>query len=169
MNKCVFLDRDGVLNREIGEYAYRLDHFIVEDGVPEALRRLKADGYLLIVITNQAGISKGLYTEKDVMTCYNHLQERCDFLLNDIYFCPYHPAITNSLCRKPDSLMFERAIHKYNIDTAYSWMVGDSERDILPAKKLGMTTIQVGRDLQHSLASFTARGLKEAAEIILSH
>lgn len=167
MNKCVFLDRDGVLNREIGEYAYRPDHFIINTGVAEALKELKAEGYLLIVITNQAGISKGLYRDEDVQICHDLLQQECGGLIDDIYYCPYHPSSTNSLCRKPDSLMFEKAIAKYRIDPSVSWMVGDAERDILPAKKLGIRTIQVGEGEKSPVADFNAGDILSAARIIL--
>jgi D-glycero-D-manno-heptose 1,7-bisphosphate phosphatase len=166
-SKCVFLDRDGVLNREIGEYAYRLDQFVVNPGVVEALKLLKAHDFLLIVMTNQAGISKGLYTDQHVWLCHDHLQEVCGHLIDDIYFSPYHSSVTESLSRKPGTLMFERAIAKYNIDPHASWMVGDAERDIVPAKKLGLKTIQVGEELTESIADFLAKDLAEAAAIIV--
>jgi D-glycero-D-manno-heptose 1,7-bisphosphate phosphatase len=168
MTKCIFLDRDGVINREMGEYTYRLDRFVVNPGVVDALKLLKENGFLLIVLTNQAGISKGLYTEQDVWICHDHLQETCGQLIDDIYFCPYHSSITESLCRKPGSLMFEKAIAKHKIDPLSSWMVGDTERDIIPARKLSINTIQVGADVKDSQADFVARDLLEAANIIIS-
>ena len=168
VQKCVFLDRDGVLNREIGDYAYRLDHFEVNTGVGDALKLLKENGFLLIIITNQAGISKGLYTDEHVLTCHQHLQEVCQNLIDDIYYCPYHPSITESLSRKPDSLMFEKAIAKYNINPLKSWMAGDAERDIVPAKKLHLNTIQVGEKVENSLADMVAGNLLEAAGMIIN-
>jgi D-glycero-D-manno-heptose 1,7-bisphosphate phosphatase len=167
-SKCVFLDRDGVLNREIGDYAWRLDHFEVNPGVAEALKILKDHGYLLIVVTNQAGISKGLFKEEDVLTCHDYLQESCGNLIDDIYYCPYHPSVTESLLRKPGSLMFEKAIAKYKIEASSSWMVGDAERDIVPAKKLHLKTIQVGEGLMGSLADFTVKDLLGAARLIVA-
>ena len=116
MNKCVFLDRDGVLNEDRTDYVYRVEDFIIPDGVPEALRSLKEAGYLLIVVTNQAGIAKGLYTRDDMMACYNYLQEQCGHLIDDIYYSPHHPAYdSHSLTRKPDSLLLEKAMAKYDI------------------------------------------------------
>ncbi|MDX5437853.1 MAG: HAD-IIIA family hydrolase, partial [Pontibacter sp.] len=73
MQKCVFLDRDGVLNRERGDYTYSLEHFEVLPHVPEALKMLKENGYLLIVVTNQAGVAKGLYQKSDVLACHQKL------------------------------------------------------------------------------------------------
>ena len=102
MNKCVFLDRDGVLNVDRSDYVYRVDDFIIPPGVVEGLQRLKEAGYMLIVITNQAGIAKGLYTRADVMRCHQYLQEQCGYLIDDIYFSPHHPDYdTRSLTRKP--------------------------------------------------------------------
>ncbi|MFW5761038.1 MAG: D-glycero-alpha-D-manno-heptose-1,7-bisphosphate 7-phosphatase [Cyclobacteriaceae bacterium] len=165
-NKCVFLDRDGVINHELGDYAYRLDHFKIIDGVIEALQKLKENGYLLIIVTNQAGIAKNLYTEQDVRRCHQYLQNSCSHLIDDLYFSPHHPTVTESLLRKPDSLMFEKAIAKYKIDPFTSWMIGDTERDILPAKKLHLKTIGIGK-AANAKPDFVAENLLEAADIII--
>ena len=146
MNKCVFLDRDGVLNVERGDYTYALGDFQIIEGVKEALVKLKEAGYLLIVITNQAGIAKGLYDKGAVLACHEKLQKEIGGLIDDLYYSPYHPISTESLGRKPGSLLFEKAIAKYNINPFESWMVGDRERDLVPAKKLGMQTVLVGAD-----------------------
>ena len=165
--KCVFLDRDGVLNRERGEYTYKLDDFEVLAGVPEALRLLKDNGYLLIVVTNQAGIAKQLYKKEDVLACHNKLQDSCQSLVDAIYYAPGHPNYSESLSRKPDSLMLERAIAKYNIDPAQSWMVGDSLRDIEAAEKVGVNSILVGDKYEAGTYPFQVKDLWEAAQVIL--
>ncbi len=138
MQKCVFLDRDGVLNTDLGTYAYQLDSLRIIDGVPKALRRLKAHGYRLIVITNQAGIVKGLYTAKEVWACHQKIQEACGGLLDALYYAPLHPSVSESLARKPGTLLFERAIARFHADVQNSWMIGDQERDLLPAKQVGI-------------------------------
>ncbi|MBC8154318.1 MAG: HAD family hydrolase [Bacteroidetes bacterium] len=144
MKKCVFLDRDGVLNEDRTDYVYRIEDLIIPDGVAEGLRLLKDAGYMLIVITNQAGIAKGLYTRHDVMRCYDYLQEQCGHLLDDIYYCPHHPDYdTQSLRRKPDSLLLEKAIAKYQIDVQDSWMVGDRMGDIKAGQRVGVRTIHI--------------------------
>lgn len=144
MNKCIFLDRDGVLNEDRTDYVYRIEDFIIPDGVVEGLQLLKKAGYLLIVITNQAGIAKGLYTRNDVMRCYSYLQEQCGNLIDDIYYCPHHPDYdSQSLCRKPDSLLLEKAIAKYNINAEKSWMVGDALRDMHAGKRVGVRTVHI--------------------------
>ena len=109
MNKCIFLDRDGVLNVERGEYSYKPEDFIIEHKVPEALKKLKELGYYLVVITNQAGIAKGIYGAEDVLRCHETLQKSCGHVIDKLYFSPYHQNFTESLSRKPDSLMFEKA------------------------------------------------------------
>lgn len=166
--KCVFLDRDGVLNRERGEYTYKLDEFEVLPGVPEALRLLKQNGYLLIVVTNQGGIAKKLYRKADVKACHNKLQDCCDSLIDAIYYAPGHPNFSESLSRKPDSLMLERAMAKYNIDPAQSWMVGDSLRDIEAADKVGVKSILVGDKYNAGTYTLQVKDLWEAAQVILS-
>lgn len=165
-NKCVFLDRDGVINQELGDYAYRLDHFKIIPGVKEALQQLKSAGFLLIVITNQAGIAKNRYTAKEVMACHYHLQKTCGFLVDDLYFSPHHPTVTESLLRKPDSLMFEKAMAKHKINAGLSWMVGDSARDIYPAQKMKLSTIGIGKAAQAN-PDYVAQNLLEAVNIIL--
>ena len=123
MAKAVFLDRDGVINQEMGQYTYRLDDFVILPNVKEALSYLKSLNFALIVITNQAGISKGLYRARDVKILHHQMEEMLNHLLDGIYYCPYHPSITNSLSRKPDSLMFERAGAKFDLSLPDSWMV----------------------------------------------
>lgn len=168
MNKCIFLDRDGVLNKEIGDYVYRTEDLIIPDGTAEALRYLKEAGYLLIVITNQAGIAKGLYTRNDVRKCHEYIQQQVGHVLDDLYFCPHHPSYsTASLLRKPDSLMLEKAIAKYQIDTSASWMIGDALRDVQAGKKAGVRTIHLTDTPAHSVGDFALNTLLEAAELVL--
>lgn len=165
--KCIFLDRDGVINKDRVNYAYTLDTFVILDGVIEALQKLKEAGYLLIIITNQSGIAKGIYTTEDVFMCHDYLQEQSNNAIDDLYYAPYHPTITESLTRKPDSLMLERAIAKYKIDITQSWMLGDKERDLMPAKKLGLSTILIDSAKPSDIADEEAKSLLDAAERII--
>ncbi|BDC99964.1 HAD family hydrolase [Persicobacter psychrovividus] len=167
MEKCIFLDRDGVLNVERGEYTFRLEDFEIEAGVGEALKRLKDAGYRLVVITNQAGIAKGLYTKADVLACHEKLQANTGRLIDAIYYCPHHPTKSESIARKPGTLMFERAIAKYNIDPIQSFMVGDQERDLVPAKKLGMGTVRVAPTKVETDGDHFCFSLLEASDYIL--
>lgn len=162
LNKCIFLDRDGVLNQERGEYTYKLEDFVILDGVKESLEILKESGFLLIVITNQAGIAKGLYKREDVLNCHTYSQTQTSGLIDDIYFCPHHPISTESLLRKPDSLMIEKAVAKWGIDIDTSFMVGDSIRDIQAAEKLGIRGILVGNKEEGHETASRAKNLLDA-------
>ncbi len=166
MNKCIFLDRDGVINVDYVDYVYDLQKFAFIDGVQEALQKFKDAGYLLILITNQSGIVKGIYKEEDVMIVYNHIQAETNNALDGIYYAPYHENWTRSLTRKPDSLMLEKAIAKYDIDIKASWMIGDKERDLSPAKKLGLHTAIVENSCDW--AEVKGKNLIEACEQILA-
>jgi D-glycero-D-manno-heptose 1,7-bisphosphate phosphatase len=168
MNKCIFLDRDGVLNEEVGSYVFKKEDFKILEGVKEAIQKLKAAGYLLIVITNQSGIAKGLYTKTEVLACHEILQKECNYLIDDLYFCPHHEDFdTASLLKKPNSLMIEKAIAKHNIDPSQSWMIGDQDRDITAGKKAGLRTIFVSKNTQETTAEAISNTLLEAVSILL--
>ncbi len=169
MNPCVFLDRDGVLNVERGTYTWRISDFEVIDGVRESLEKLKKNGFLIIVVTNQAGVTRGLYTKSDMKKCNDYLLKQTSRMIDDIYYATAHPEYTESLLRKPDSLMFEKAIAKYQINPASSWMVGNSDRDLLPAIKLGIRTIFVGKSTHIPENRYYVPSLLEAAEIIIEN
>lgn len=142
MNKAIFLDRDGVINRKGSSYyIFREEEFLFNKGVIDALKHFKSEGYCLVIITNQGGISKGIFTE-------NHLQKLHNFMisqlkvykieLTDIFYCPHHPDVQKCSCRKPGTLLFEQAIKKHNINPAESFMIGDSTADIEAAQKMGI-------------------------------
>jgi len=168
-NRAVFLDRDGVLNEDNPQYTYRVENFKILPGVPDALDLLHAAGYKLIVVTNQSGIAQGIYTQEDMEKCHRHLQVACSHVIDHFYFSPYHPSVTNSLGRKPGTLLFEKAIERYNIDVRKSWMVGDRGRDIIPARFLGIRTIQIGDEIEkENRADEEVTSLLDAARLILS-
>lgn len=167
--KCVFLDRDGVLNEDANDYTYKVEDLIIPDDVVVGLQDLKKAGYLLIVVTNQAGIAKGLYTRQDVLNCHQYLQNLCGSVLDDIYFCPHHPQYSsNSLLRKPDSLMLEKAIAKYDIDTEASWMVGDRPRDIEAGQRVGLRTIHISPRVQSSSAYAHANKFSDVVQLVVN-
>ena len=169
MNKCVFLDRDGVLNVERGDYTWELDDFVIPDSVPNAIERIKEAGFQAIVVTNQAGLSKGLYDRKQMNACHDKLQQTVGDLLDKIYYSPYHPSVTESLTRKPDTLMLEKAQAKFDIDMRASWLVGDRERDIKCGKQMGLKTILISdQKSNETQADFLASDLSSAVDLILN-
>jgi D-glycero-D-manno-heptose 1,7-bisphosphate phosphatase len=144
MNKAIFLDRDGVLNHDKVDYVYTIAEFKIFNGVKEALKLLKQNGFKLIVITNQSGIAKGIYEEKDVYACFDYLQTETGHHIDDMYFCPHHPKFdTVCACRKPGTKMINDAILKYDIDASQSYMIGDAQRDITAGTNAGVTTIHI--------------------------
>lgn len=166
-NRAIFLDRDGVLNEDNPHYTYHVDNFKILPGVPEALSQLKSAGYWLIVVTNQSGISKGIYTIEQMKACHEYFQLNCGVAIDWFYFSPYHRSVTNSLLTKPGSLMFEKAIAKFKIEASKSWMVGDRGRDLIPARQLGIKTIQIGDEVEkENEGDYKVKSLLEAAGII---
>ncbi|WMJ73686.1 HAD-IIIA family hydrolase [Cytophagaceae bacterium ABcell3] len=170
MNKCIFLDRDGVINKDYVDYTYTVERFEILDGVIEALNCFKASGYRLVVITNQSGIVKGIYGHDDVKKCHEYFQRECGHLIDAFYYSPWHQNYTNSLSRKPGTLMFERAAAKFDIDMDRSWMIGDRERDLIPARKLGLQTILLEDEVNEgicSYADYVKDNLLDAAKFVL--
>lgn len=139
--KALFLDRDGVLNRERGDYTYSVEDFEVLADVADALKLAQAKGYLLIVISNQGGIAKGVFTQERVGKLHGILSDslaKQNIFFDEIYYCRHHNEVGKCICRKPDSLMLEKAIARFNIDVSRSVMIGDSQRDVEAAKKAGV-------------------------------
>lgn len=156
-----------MINKDFVDYAYTLDRFIILDGVREAVAMLKQAGYLLVVITNQSGIAKGVYSRAQMQECHDYMLQELGHQIDRIYYAPWHPNHSESLSRKPGTLMFERAIARFDVDIAASWMIGDKKRDLIPAIKMGLKTIQVdGHDDQ--MADFVEADLLGAAKRILA-
>ena len=147
MNKAIFLDRDGVINRKGGSYyIYRKEDFHLNEGLIAALNYFMLKGYLLVIITNQGGIAKGVYTEDHVKELHEYMTDLLrvhGVEIAGIYYCPHHPDVSKCECRKPGTLLFERAIKDFNIDPGKSYMIGDSEVDIEAAEKMGIKGILI--------------------------
>jgi D-glycero-D-manno-heptose 1,7-bisphosphate phosphatase len=144
--KAVFFDRDGVLNRELGRYVTHAEEFEVNNWVVLFMQSLKNAGYTFFVITNQGGISKGLYTHTDLFVIHTKLINTLaaqGITITEIYYCPHHSLQTQCLCRKPGSVMLEKAVAKYGVDVAKSFLIGDTERDIEAAERIGLKAFQI--------------------------
>jgi D-glycero-D-manno-heptose 1,7-bisphosphate phosphatase len=148
-NKAVFLDRDGVLNREMGDYVCRVEDFEILDNF-SALKTLQDKGYLLIVATNQGGLAKGWYSEEEMGKMHSRLktlygEHGVEF--TDIFYCPHHPNFTGDCdCRKPKPGLLLRGIEQYNLDASRSYFIGDRERDMEAAAAAGVNGILVDSD-----------------------
>ncbi|MBQ3675795.1 MAG: HAD family hydrolase [Bacteroidales bacterium] len=148
--KAIFLDRDGVINDGSLYYTYRISDFKFNDGLFEGLRMLRDAGFIFVVITNQAGVAKGLYSERDVEALHQYM---CDELrkqgieIAGVYYCPHYPEISGPCeCRKPGTLLIERAIKEFNIDRTQSFLIGDGSRDIEAAERAGITGIKINKN-----------------------
>ncbi len=157
--RCVFLDRDGVINREVGHLT-NLDDFELLENVSTAIGLLNAAGYLVICVTNQPVLARGQLTEDDLSKIHMKMEAALGeegAYLDKIYYCPHHPdsgfpGEVSELkmkceCRKPEPGMLLRAIHEFGIDPSLSWMIGDHIRDIDAGKSAGVRTVLVGSTL----------------------
>ncbi len=146
MSKVIFLDRDGVVNEERGDYTWRIEDFRLTIGLKRFIRLVQVKGFEIIIISNQGGIEKGIYTLEDVEKVHQFLKDELakeNLYLTDIYYCPHHPNSGKCLCRKPGSIMLEKAIACYAVDVTESYFIGDSNRDVEAGERVGLTCIKV--------------------------
>ncbi len=129
---ALFLDRDGVLNREIGGYITSMENFSILENIAPFLKRKQKEGFKLIVITNQGALEKEMLTLDLLQQIHTRMVNEYAALgvtFDEIYYCPHHHERSNCLCRKPKSLMVEKAIARFHINPNESIMIGDHERD----------------------------------------
>jgi len=145
-SRALFLDRDGVINHDSG-YTSRAENFQFIDGIFDLCRAARRSGYLLIVVTNQAGIGRGYYSEQDFSTLTEWMRERFEaegVPITDVFHCPYHPEHgigrykKDSFDRKPNPGMLLRAAEKHGLDLKRSVMIGDKDSDMQAASKAGV-------------------------------
>lgn len=151
MKKAVFLDRDGTINEEMG-YINHPDRFIIFPFIPESIRIFNDLDIKVIVITNQAGVARGYFSEDLVRIIHKNLLAevaRHGAKIDAIYYCPHHPTEgtepyrVQCECRKPKPGMVLQAEKEHNIDLSNSYMIGDRFRDIQFARQLGLTSAMV--------------------------
>ena len=166
-NKAIFFDRDGVVNfRPVGDYVREYNEFKFIPDFFEFFKKIKSQGYLAIIISNQQGVGKGLMSETE-LSDINHsmqkeLMQQTGFSFDDIFIC-VDLAESGSFRRKPNPGMMIEAIAKWNIDIESSWMIGDSENDIIAGKKANVRTILLKPDYlkNQSAADLICSGLSE--------
>jgi D-glycero-D-manno-heptose 1,7-bisphosphate phosphatase len=146
MDKLILLDRDGVLNKELGGYVTNTEDFEVLPHVIPNLLRLKEAGYKFIVITNQSGIAKGMYSHYTLNAIHQKLIDALQtnqIFIEEIYYCPHHPDFSLCLCRKPKSGMIERALARFGVKPEQAVMIGDTVRDIEAAENVGVKAYKI--------------------------
>lgn len=146
-NKAIFLDRDGVIiSNKDHYYIWKSEQLVIVDGVFENLQRLILKGFLLFIVSNQGGISRGLYSKSDIEKLHEELIQtfrKNNIEISEIVFCPHHPEIEKCMCRKPGSLMIDKLVAKYKLSREDSFLIGDSESDMEAAKKAGIQGIRI--------------------------
>lgn len=182
MRRAVFLDRDGTLIKEVGDLTLtHIKKVRFFKGVAEAIKELNRLGFIVVIITNQPVVARGLATEKEVDQIHAILVKRLakkGAKIDAIYSCPHHPKATlpkyrvRCRCRKPNIGMIMKAAKKFGIDLKKSFIIGDRTADIAAGNRSGMKMILVktgyaGKDGKHEgKPDFVARNLKEAVKII---
>ena len=149
MRAC-FLDRDGVLNRRAGphDYVKSVAEFAWLAGAREGVRRLNDEGWLVLVVTNQRGIARGLMTAADVDAIHAHAQSGLRAVgahVDGFYVCP-HGDDAACACRKPQPGLILRAAREWDVDLAASFLVGDDERDVEAARRAGVAAVKMDTD-----------------------
>lgn len=153
---AAFLDRDGVLNVDHG-YAHRIDQLDWVDGAAEAVRLLNEAGYTVIVVTNQSGIARGLYSEADIHAFHAHMQKVLNTQgahIDAFYHCPHHPDgsvagfAVDCECRKPGIGMLQQAARDWPLDLTRSFLIGDRDGDMQAAAAFKIRGIQFDHKTQ---------------------
>jgi len=141
MNKALFIDRDGVINIDKA-HVFRHEDFEFNRGIFDLCRKYADQGYKIIVITNQAGISRGLYSEDDFIKLTSWMVRQFAknrISISQVYHCPHHPDFTGSCsCRKPEPGMILRAIEDFDLDISQCILIGDKESDLEAGRRAGI-------------------------------
>ena len=174
MNKAVFLDRDGVVNRKAQTedgYVTCWEEMEILPGVVEAITLLNRAGFRVLVVSNQRCVAKGLVTTSNLESLHRRMCRELSTVgakIDDVYYCPHdeHPPCT---CRKPNPGMLFAAADKYQVDLASSWMIGDSKSDVEAGRRAGCRTARILRPPLNDdgNADVRARSLLDAVHAIL--
>ncbi len=152
MNKAVFLDRDGVITQEPPHYAHKLDQLALIPKSGDAIKLLNEDGFMVVIVSNQAGIAHGYFQEEDAVSFNQAMRRRLaeeGASVDAVYYCPHHAEAkvekyqVDCDCRKPKPGMLVMAGKELDIDMKSSYMIGDRLTDIEAGKRAGCKTVLV--------------------------
>lgn len=150
MKRAVFLDRDGVINEVLTnrvKFVNKPQELYFLPGVPEAIKKLNAVFDYLFVVTNQGGVGLGFMKESQLIKIHDHMiaeLKKEGAIIHEVVYCPHKPK-AGCACRKPNSKLIVDLGQKYNIDLAHSYMVGDTDTDIIAGKKAGTKGVFLGK------------------------
>lgn len=166
---AVFLDRDGVINKD-KEYVHKIKDFEIFPGVFDALKKLQLAGYKLIIITNQSGIGRGYYSHEDFLKLNKYMLELFSnqrIKIEKVYYCMHNPK-ENCECRKPKTKFILEAMVEFDLDLESSWVIGDKLCDIEMGKKAGCRTILIDSEYVKDVSNMPKyNSLLHAADFIL--
>lgn len=159
---ALFLDRDGVINIDTG-YVHKAENCVFIDGIFDLVKRANLHGYKVFVVTNQAGIARGYYTEAEFLNFSEWMKnefKKHQAHIDEIYFCPHHPVhglgsyLTDCDCRKPSPGMFLKAQKSFNIDMKKSIMIGDNISDLEASMlaNIGKHYLFIARQIERTVA-----------------
>jgi D-glycero-D-manno-heptose 1,7-bisphosphate phosphatase len=159
MKKAIFLDRDGTITADKG-FVHKKEDLELLAGAAEAIKLANRHGFLVVVVTNQSGVARGLFTEEEVKTFNAQLAQilaEQEARIDAFYYCPHHPQALLSTyrkvcdCRKPAPGLVLKAAREMGIDLSRSWTVGDNPRDVEAGRLAGCSTILLGKDVKNLL------------------
>lgn len=174
MHKAIFLDKDGTLLHDL---PYNVNPSLItwQQDVFDALKMLAEKGYLLVIITNQSGVARGLFEEKDLLTLEKAMRNTLSehgISLAGFYYCPHHldgkikKYTFDCDCRKPKPGMLLQAAKDLKIDLSASWMIGDTQSDVEAGNKAGCKTILIGdKIMSKANPTYLVSTIKEAAKL----
>lgn len=172
--KAVFLDRDGTININRPGCVREISQFKFAPGVISALKKLSKTDYKIIIITNQSGIGRGYFKEKDLEKIHQWMFKKLKMAgvrIDRIYYCPHLPE-DNCSCRKPKIEMFLRAVADFGINLSKSWFVGDDDKDVIAGREANIKTIKIGSKMPKAIKlepNYYVKNLLEAVNIILKN
>ena len=175
MSKAVFLDRDGTIARDV-PYCSRPEDLEILPTVPQAIRLLNQHGFKVVVVTNQSGVARGYFSKEILRNIHDKMLDelaRQDANIDAIYYCPHHPD-DNCQCRKPKTGLLTQAAMEHNIELSTSFMVGDTEIDIVSGNTVNCKTILVttgpkrGEDVV-TRPDYIAESLLDASQWIIRY
>jgi histidinol-phosphate phosphatase family protein len=143
--KAVFLDRDGVINKERTDYVKTVNELVILDDIINPIKKLKDNGFLVVVISNQSAINRGLTSHQNVENIHSAIQmylQKNGTQIDAFYYCPHRPD-EHCECRKPKPGLLIKAINDLKIDVKSSWMIGDRDSDMEAAKLVGCKAIKI--------------------------
>ena len=167
LNKSVILDRDGIINHDYG-YVFKIEDFKFQEGIFQLLKQISEKQFLLFIVTNQSGIGRGYFTEKDFLKLNRWMMrelKKNGIIIEEVKYCPHTPEM-NCNCRKPSAKLVEELIHTYKIDPYKSWFIGDKESDMECAENAGIKNKILVSENTESEKSIVVKSIKEINQII---